>query len=137
MTQVVGPRQTANENARRSNGTEPRPTEPARPAPAAQLTGLRLKVTKPDGSTYHIITSNADLVQYDLTAYQKNWPPIDRGPILWASFVAWHASRRLGIYGEEMPWEKFWPSHPQIDNDPAEPAVVVDPTQPDPESGFA
>lgn len=110
---------------------------PARPPADAGLSGLRLIVTKPDGSTYTVVTSNADLVQFDLTAHQKNWPDMEHGPVLWGAFVAWHASRRLGIYGEEMPWEKFWPSHPAITLDQAKPSEPVDPTLPDPESGYA
>lgn len=41
-------------------------------------------------------TDNRDAIQWDITRNRKNWPATADAPMLWASFMAWHAMRRTG-----------------------------------------
>jgi hypothetical protein len=92
------------------------------------LTSPLMRVTAPDLTTFEVQATNADLVAYDMTAYKHKWPPMDRAPMLWATFLAWHASRRTGAIGLDLTFEAFRDTYPGIeavtDADDA-----VDPTQ--------
>ena len=94
----------------------------------------KIEVTRPDGDTYLVQVVNADLVAYDVTAYKHKWPPFQAAPMLWSTFLAWHASRREGITPRDLTYEQFRDTYPsvavQADPDP------VDPTQPDPGSDY-
>lgn len=45
----------------------------------------------------HLTLANPDLVRWDLTRHQHKWPTMDDAPMLWATFVCWHAAKRLGL----------------------------------------
>lgn len=93
----------------------------------AKLSTPLMRVTRPDQSTYDVQCSNADLVAFDMTSYKHKWPPMDRAPMLWATFLAWHASRRLGDIEQSLTFETFRDTYPQVEA--IDGATTVDPTQ--------
>lgn len=41
-------------------------------------------------------TDNRDSIQWDVTRGKRSWPTGPEAPMLWLSFLAWHALRRTG-----------------------------------------
>lgn len=41
-------------------------------------------------------TDNRDAIQWDVTRGKRSWPALNEAPMLWLSFVGWHAMRRTG-----------------------------------------
>ena len=75
--------------------------------PRVSLATPQIRVTNAEGDTYVVQTQNADLVAYDVTAYKHKWPPMKDAPFLWLTFLAWHASRRLGRIPSDQTYEQF------------------------------
>lgn len=50
-----------------------------------------------DGTEYTVQTDNRDAVQWDLVRGRKNWPAGTDAPMLWMTFLAWHALIRTGV----------------------------------------
>ena len=94
-------------------------------APTGLSTPL-MRVTRPDLSTYEVQVTNTDLVAYDVTAYKHKWPPMDKAAMLWATFLAWHAARRVGAI-KDVTWEVFRDTFPQVEAISGD--DQVDPTQ--------
>ena len=72
-----------------------------------------------------VVTANPDLVQWDETRARKGWPTMTDAPMLWMTFLAWHAARRLGHFTDG--WDAFRDACLDIDME-GEPKPV-DPTQ--------
>lgn len=106
----------------------------SRSAEEVLLTGQRVRVVLLDGSDYVVRTIQADRVRYDLTAPGHKWPEGTRAPFLWFTFLAWAASKRLGMTAHR--WEEFSDqvvSTTALDHDPDEDDVT--PTQPGQQPG--
>lgn len=41
-------------------------------------------------------TDNRDAIQWDVSRGKRSWPMLNEAPMLWLSFVGWHALRRTG-----------------------------------------
>lgn len=41
-------------------------------------------------------TDNRDLIQWDAVRARKGWPTTADAPMLWTTFIAWHAAHRVG-----------------------------------------
>ncbi|QXG07722.1 hypothetical protein [Curtobacterium phage Penoan] len=41
-------------------------------------------------------TDNRDAIQWDVTRGRRSWPKTSDAPMLWATFLAWHAMKRTG-----------------------------------------
>lgn len=65
----------------------------------------RLRVTLADGQEHELQTSNPDLVRWDITAHKHKWPTMREAPMMWATFIAWCAAKRLGLYAGS--WEDW------------------------------
>lgn len=103
---------------------------------APKLTVPEFRVVPADGAVpYTVQATNADLVAYDVTAYRHKWPPFQKAPMLWGTFLAWHASRRLAVIGPEVTFESFRDTTLEVsatDDD----AVTVPPTREDPDTDY-
>jgi hypothetical protein len=51
---------------------------------------------------YTVQTDNRDSIQWDVTRSRKDWPKSTDGPMLWLTFLAWHALKRSGEYSESL-----------------------------------
>lgn len=92
--------------------TTPQPTPAPQPphllsaladldAPAAEevtLPGQRTRVILADGRSFVVRVSNRDYVAFDLTRARHRWPAGQEAPFLFASFLAWSAARRAGLF---------------------------------------
>lgn len=65
----------------------------------------QLVVALADGRELDLVVGNPDMVRWDLTAAKHGWPAMDKAPMLWATFVAWRAAVRTGVY--DGTWEKW------------------------------
>lgn len=54
---------------------------------------------------HDIVIRNPDMVRFDTTRHTHKWPGMEEAPILWATFVAWAACRRLDLTTAK--WEDF------------------------------
>jgi hypothetical protein len=68
---------------------------------------MTIAIEMTDGSKWDVQTTTRDYVAYDQTAKRQRppWGPMGDNIALWEAFVAWHASKRLGLYAK--PWETF------------------------------
>lgn len=83
------------------------------------------------GREFDLLATTADYLNYEQTAYQQHFPPMDKGgQITWAAFMAWSAAKRTGQ--TEMKWAEWRTSVDELDLIDEEP---VDPTAPAPEAG--
>lgn len=99
---------------------------------------------------YIVQTDNRDAVRFDVMRARRHWPDAQEGPMLWMTVMAWSALKRSGEIGGA--WgepDKFFDACVEIvpvdehgnvmkGKSAAEIAAVVavDPTLPDPESGY-
>jgi len=60
-----------------------------------------------DGAEWDAQTMNPDLMRFERTAGKNGWPPAQKSPVLWLTFVAWRAGLREGHIPESMTWERF------------------------------
>lgn len=60
---------------------------------------LRISLETPNEDEYleiDVQTDNRDLIQWDAVRARKGWPAAKEGPMLWTTFIAWHAAHRVG-----------------------------------------
>ena len=60
-----------------------------------------------DGTVHEVRVRNPDYLKWDRTAAKHGWPPMDKAPHTWLTFVAWAALRREGRIGDDITWEAF------------------------------
>lgn len=96
-----------------------------------KLTTPTIRVVPREGDEYLVQAENPDLVAYDLTAFKHKWPPMDKAPFVWLTFLAWHASRRTGVIPTELGYEAFRDSTREVSAANADAAAdAVTPTEP-------
>ena len=68
---------------------------------------MTIAVELADGQKWDVQTTTRDFVAYDQTAKRQRppWGPMGENIALWEAFLAWHASKRQGLYSK--PWEAF------------------------------
>lgn len=60
-----------------------------------------LRVTLPASEEPHDVqTTQADAVRFDLVRARLKWPTTSEAPMLWATFLAWHALNREILAGK-------------------------------------
>jgi hypothetical protein len=98
-------------------------------------------VTMSDGGQYDTVTSNADMVAFDLTRGPRKWPLPAEAPMLYQTFLAWKALTRESLIDPKTPWDAFVRDAVQVqttrdDGDgPVPDTADVDPTRPGPGPG--
>lgn len=65
----------------------------------------RVLVTLANGTELDLEVANPDMVRWDMTSAKHGWPAMDKAPMLWATFVAWRAAVRTGVYSGS--WEDW------------------------------
>ncbi len=63
----------------------------------AKFSTPRMRVTLDDGTELDIQTTHADAVRYDISRARFGWPAVSDAPMLWTSFLAWAAIRRMKL----------------------------------------
>lgn len=79
----------------------------APPTPAPKLRAPICRVVLDDGTEHEVQAANPDLVRFERTRVKHGWPPASEAPQLWATFVSWHACRRLGVIDPKVTFEQF------------------------------
>jgi hypothetical protein len=103
-----------------------------------KLTSPRLRVLRGSIDAPEVIevqTLSPDLIAFDMTRAKHRWPSISDAPMLWMSFIAWHACRREQRIPADLTWETWKGTTLDVttaDDGGDEPA---DPTLPDLEPG--
>lgn len=59
------------------------------------------------GEVVEVQSTHADAVRFDLARPRLNWPTMKEAPMLWATFLAWHALRREMKAGKRPPIVPF------------------------------
>ena len=88
---------------------------------------------------YTVQTDNRDAIQWDVTRPRRSWPAFNEAPMLYMTFLAWHAMHRTGETKESL--DEFMKRAVEVkvltvDGKTVAPAdavagdVMVDPTQP-------
>lgn len=88
---------------------------------------------------YTVQTDNRDAIQWDVTRPRRSWPAFNEAPMLYMTFLAWHAMHRTGATTAKL--EDFMKDAVEVkvltvDGRAVTPAeataedVNVDPTQP-------
>ena len=83
-----------------------------------------------------IQTDNRDMVAFDLHRSRAGWPKLADAPILWMTFLAWHALKRSGELSESFDdFNGRCLAVKMLDEDgnevqPGQEPAGVDPTQP-------
>jgi hypothetical protein len=110
---------------------------------------VRVLIERPDTADLlevDVQTDNRDMIQWDATRPRRQWPMGSDAPVLWMTFLAWHAIRRTGGAPGYTPPDSFdafsdtCVSVVAIDAD-GEPitraggTVAADPTPPEPATG--
>lgn len=76
----------------------------------ARTTSQVLRVTLAGADApVEVETANPDLVAWDLHRARNKWPSHDDAPMLWLTFVAWRAMRRLNLTA--VTWDDFSTVH--------------------------
>lgn len=112
--------------------TDDTTTEPRPKVSAAKLLRTTFEVYlkgHEDGPPLEVTTANPDLVRWDMTRAkpQHKWPSMEEAPMLWATFVAWAAAKRLGLY--DGTWDK-WSLEDAVSVEMRDDDEPVDPTKP-------
>ncbi|ASR83519.1 hypothetical protein SEA_LAILA_13 [Arthrobacter phage Laila] len=88
---------------------------------------------------YTVQTDNRDAIQWDVTRPRRSWPAFNEAPMLYMTFLAWHAMHRTGA--TKLSLDEFMKDAVEVKVlsaagkaiDPTEAVaedVLVDPTQP-------
>lgn len=64
---------------------------------SSKILGQEATITLADGTTLEVVIANPDMARWDMTRHTHKWPTMEEAPVLWATFVAWHASKRQGL----------------------------------------
>lgn len=51
---------------------------------------------------YTVQTDNRDAIQWDVTRPRRGWPAFNEAPMLYMTFLAWHAMQRSGATGLKL-----------------------------------
>jgi hypothetical protein len=97
------------------------------PVARSGLTIPRIRVVPAAGDPYTVQVYNPDLLLYEETAATHRWKGPGDAPFRWLTFLAWAASRRTGVIGDDVTWESFRATTLEIVNVDSPPA---DPTRP-------
>ena len=99
-----------------------------------RLIAPRMAVLLEDGQEWEVQADNRDIVAYDTDRVTKLSYLPERGhetaPLLWATYLAWHASTRTGR--SQLTWQQWQKECVSVE--PLK-GVSVDPTRPDPGDG--
>lgn len=60
---------------------------------------LRISIERPLDDAfdqYDVQTDNRDLIAWDATRPRRQWPAGTDAPVLWMTYLAWHALKRTG-----------------------------------------
>ena len=90
-----------------------------------------VRVVMDDGAEWEVQTLNPDLLRWDMTAPKHKWGKAEEVPMLWVTFIAWHASKREGL--TSLTWELF--QNAAIEVTTVNPGEPMDPTNPAHEDG--
>lgn len=71
------------------------------------LKNPRVHVIMADGAEWEAQTMNPDLLRYERTGSKNGWPPAQKSPVQWLTFVAWRAGLREGHLPTSVTWEQF------------------------------
>lgn len=71
------------------------------------LKNPRVRVIMADGAEWEAQAQNPDLLRYERTAGKNGWPPAQKSPVLWMTFLAWRAGLREGHLPASVTWESF------------------------------
>jgi hypothetical protein len=100
-----------------------------------KITSPRLQVLRGSVDAPEILevqTLSPDLIAFDMTRAKHRWPDMKEAPMLWLSFIAWHACRREQRIPPELTWDEWKATTldvgPTSDEEDGEP---VDPTRAD------
>lgn len=100
----------------------------------ASLSRQTFRVTLNDGTSYEIMTNNADQIAYETTRARRKWPQITEGGVVtWWTFLAWRASSRANL--TDASYEAWQDLVADIDNISPDDDDSADPTLPIPELG--
>ncbi len=59
----------------------------------------RVRVLFDDDAEHEVQIVNVDMTSFDRErARHRDWPTAEDGPMFWASYLAWHALRRTGVF---------------------------------------
>jgi hypothetical protein len=85
---------------------------------------MAIQIQMANGDAWEVRTTMGDFVAYDDTGKRQRppWGAMADNVARWEAFLAWHASRRLGLY--DKPWETFLDDCVLADGQ----AVDLDPT---------
>lgn len=72
-----------------------------------KLAAPRIRVALEQPATDELLeidlqTDNRDLVMWDATRNRRGWPKGQDAPMLWLTFLAWHALKRSGEAAEDF-----------------------------------
>lgn len=73
--------------------------------PDTSLVRQRITVVLADDRELELLSANPDLVRWDITRQKHGWGSMEDAPMLWATFVAWAAAKRTGVY--EGTWDTW------------------------------
>lgn len=72
----------------------------------------RCQVMMQDGSVWEVQPIGPDALDYDMIAAKRKWPPFNEIQTTWATYLAWHASKREGL--TTLTWDQFREQHTQV-----------------------
>lgn len=88
---------------------------------------------------YTVQTDNRDAIQWDVSRGRRGWPAFNEAPMLYMTFLAWHAMHRTGATKQSL--DEFMKDAAEVKvltvdgkavapGEATEADVLVDPTQP-------
>jgi len=66
-----------------------------------------MSVLMDDGSEFEVQALNVDLIRWDRTRAQRQWPTAQDAPFLWMTFLAWAAGRRTNALADDVTFDDF------------------------------
>lgn len=106
---------------------------------APQVLVLVEQAGSDDLTEYTVQTDNRDAIQWDVSRGRRGWPRFDEAPMLYMTFLAWHAMHRTGA--TRQTFDEFMAAAVEVkvldqEGNAVDPAdataddVLVNPTQP-------
>lgn len=87
-----------------------------------------------NGDEFEVQTRQSDLLRYETTARKHGWGMLGNEDkfslVLWSTFLAWVAGKRVGNVPETVTWETF---SDEVEDVEVVNGAAVDPTQAAPE----
>lgn len=59
---------------------------------------MKMRVILDDETVHDVTADNRDAVRFDMVRARLGWPPMKESPMLWATFMAWSALARAGVF---------------------------------------